>query len=165
MKIFAILLAITLLSCREKPEAMTEKPDMGFSGKVGDVLNNGQFVFHVFESVTDDPPYRNAVSVGEDYGIIMFNTGTYDDPILTVKFCSSKEKWIKSVTGMNDILAFIKNLKMGSTLGIYDTCTVPRRAGVPQHLVDRIYKALDARHITVTDQGDDHIFCICPTQQ
>ena len=171
MLLLASMIVALLSSCDDNQTSTAVEPedkvvpDPGFVGGEGDTLENGQLVFHVFESVKGDPPYRTAVGVAEDYGMIIFNTGTYEEPVLTVKFCSAKEKWIKPVRGIDEVLKTIQTFSEGATLGRYDTCLVPRRAGLSHDLIEEVLGALVARRITVIDDEDRHITCICPTQE
>ncbi|SHK01560.1 hypothetical protein SAMN02745181_3040 [Rubritalea squalenifaciens DSM 18772] len=133
----------------------------GFQGDEGDALDDGRVVFHVFETVKDDPTVRVPVFLEEDYGMIVFNVGSYEEPALQVKFMEKSSREIIAANGMEEVLLYIGKMKRGCSIGHYDTCSVPTFYGLDYGMIERIDSALERQGLKLPS-GERHVTCICP---
>ena len=154
-----IVLAL-LSACRDElPPAKAVRAT--FDGNAGEILDDGRLIFHVFESVKDDPPERLPVFIGEDYGVMILNSGWEDNPRLLVKLGCPAGGWVKELGTLEEVKEAVAKLPEGSSVGYYDTCMCPRSWGLPAELLQEIRASIESR-LRVVEMEEGHIICLCP---
>ena len=162
-----LLLALLLVSGCQKENEVASTPSKksyseAFHGQLGDILDNGDLVLHVLGQDNSDPHDRQGFLLKEDYGIIVFNGGSYESPEVLIRVASRSEGWIKEVANLPSLQKIVSKLPSGKTFGLYgSTCGGPTWYGIPHQKINEILSVFQQRGLTKVE-GFHQTACTCP---
>jgi hypothetical protein len=131
--------------------------------KAGNVAASGNLILHVFHSV-DDPPVALPVELKDDYGFMIFNDGTLEEPKLWVKVGSRKDKTLAEARTWEDAEKLLAKIPEGAKIHYYGKCLCPTYYGLPEGSWDR-WQALLKKHKLVCPDEEDRITCDCSKKE
>lgn len=126
---------------------------------VGSIAKSGNLIMHVFHSV-DQPPVPLPVELKDDYGFMIFNVGTLEEPKLKVKIGLKKDKKLSEATTWEDAEKILAKIPEGSRIHYYGTCLCPTYYGLPDNTWNR-WMTLLKKHKLTYDEAEDRITCTC----
>ena len=153
----AIVATLALQSCDQSevaPTRPTAPPEVEF--KVGGVDDGGRLVFWQIDAFDHMQPFV----LKDEYGVVLANEGGEEAPSPRYILARQSTKEITNTTDFAEFVAALAKVPRGSTVGRYETCSVPREWGLPDAIIVQFEAALKDRNLVVVT--DDRSVCYCP---
>ena len=137
MRTFALAACLLLPGCGEN-SASSGSPSTAIASptfKVGDLSKDGRLIFWSIEAV--DGNIRPFVLHDDEYGVVLYNDGTEDKPVAHYIFACQSTRQIVHTGDFAIWQQAVAKIPRGSTVGSYDTCSVPRSYGLPEAAIQQ----------------------------
>jgi hypothetical protein len=160
--IFLCLLALTAISCKSKvaprttevSEWIVKPPDF----KVGDMDKNGRLIFWQIDAHDHMEPFI----LQDEYGVILANNGEVESPTPRYILACNSTKRIVDTNDFKVFLTEVNQIPRNSTIGRYDTCSIPRAYGLSNDVCHGFVKALTDRGLII--ETECRGVCYCPNR-
>jgi hypothetical protein len=158
MKLGIALVAAFVVQCGDRSKVAPPRPPArpAVVFKVGDVDADGRLIFWQIDAFDHMEPF----TLKDDYGVILANEGGEEAPSPRYILAQQSTKEITNTTDFSIFVAALAKVPRGSTVGRYDTCSVPRAWGLPIAVIDKFEAALKDRNLVIV--SDERGVCYCP---
>lgn len=157
MKYLAIVSTLVLAACGPKSTFSSSSREAAF--QVGNLDSMGRLIFWSIDAYDRIEP----VSLrSDDFGVVLYNDGLEDAPVARYILAFQKTR---EIVHTDDFAAFklaLSRVPRGSTIGRYDTCSVPRSYGLPESVVTDFQQALTDAGLRVETEA--RLVCYCPVR-
>ena len=158
--LFPLIISLLCAGCGQEPAPapipwVVAPPDF----KVGDLDKNGRLIFWSINAFDHMEPF---VLHEDDYGTVLYNDGTYDRPAARYILAFQNTCEIVHTSDFAEFKRALAKVPRGSAIGLFDTCSVPRTAGLPEAVTAQFKKALSDAGLRVIDTRG---VCYCPNEK
>ena len=140
-------------------QAATEVVSSEAVPTIGSVSSIGKLILHVFHSI-DTPPVRLPVELEDDYGFMIFNDGTLEEPQLKIRVGSKQDSKVFAAKTWEEADAILAKIPEVSGIHYYGKCTVPTYYGLPDDTWDRFMALIQKHKLTYAD-SIHRMTCTC----
>ena len=117
---------------------------------------DGRLIFWQIDAFDHMEPFI----LKDEYGVVLANEGGEEAPTPRYILAQQRTKEIMNTTDFAVFEAALSKVPRGSTVGRYDTCSVPRAWGLPDAVVEQFKSALRNQNLSVVTE--DRSVCYCP---
>ena len=165
MRAFPFVACLLLLGCEKKSPwsghskpAVTPMPAVASTPfKVGDLDKDGRLIFWSIDASDHVEPF---VLHKDEYGVVLYNDGTEEKPVARYIFACQGTREVLNTADFAAFQQALAKISRWSTVGSYDTCSVPRSHGLPQNVIRQFAQALTDAGLEV--ETEDRVVCYCP---
>lgn len=127
--------------------------------KSGSIDKDGNLIIHVFKSVL---PRQDTLPVAlrDDYGFMIFNNGSLENPKLLILIGSKKDKKIHEAVTWHEAEKIVANVPRGSIIHYYGQCSVHTYYGLPDNTWGKFMKLIRKQKL-IYNGKQDRLTCVC----
>jgi hypothetical protein len=152
------VLALLVVQCGDRGKVDPPRPPAPTPEvfRVGDVDKEGHLVFWQIDATDHVEPFI----LKDEYGVVLANNSGEQSPLPRYILAQQSTKKITDTTDFSVFLSALATIPRGSTVGRYDTCSLPRAWGLPDRVCKQFEQALKNRGLAV--ETENRGVCYCP---
>jgi len=117
---------------------------------------DGRLIFWTIDAFDHIEPFV----LNDEYGVVLYNEGSQEQPEPRYILACQNNRSILLTADFEQFRRELQKIPIGTRIGRYDTCSVPRAYGLPDDLITRFQAALSEAGLKVESEGR-HV-CYCP---